>query len=155
MMCLRGKTPPRLGHLAPASEALIFFDIFSEFEFIFIFQINSSHPLKFFVEVKLNSIPVIEARVRLNIKVTRHQTNKENMDEFKMELFDNGNGDPDIRSNDGIYSRYFTEFSAGEGRYDIETIVDNDRGTAFTYQPTFIKGTNLFKIFKNKSYSSH
>ena len=79
-----------------------------------------------------------EARVILKIKVTQHLTNEQN--KFEMELFDNGNGDPDIRSNDGIYSRYFTNFQAGEGRYDIQIHVDNKKGTAYTYQPKIFKG---------------
>ena len=49
-------------------------------------------------------------------------------------------GDPDVRGNDGVYSRYFTNFQAGEGRYDIEIHVDNYRGTAYTYQPKIFKG---------------
>ena len=49
-------------------------------------------------------------------------------------------GDPDVRGNDGVYSRYFTDFQAGEGRYDIQIHVDNYRGTAYTYQPKIFKG---------------
>ena len=52
--------------------------------------LDKDHALKFFVEIKLNSIPVNEARVLLKIKVTRHLTNEQN--HFEMELFDNGNG---------------------------------------------------------------
>ena len=83
-------------------------------------QVNQSHPLKFFVEVNLNSIPITEARVILKIKVTKVVTGDE--DKFEMQLFDNGNGDPDIKGGDGIYSRYLTNFRAGEGRYDIQVL---------------------------------
>ena len=73
-----------------------------------------------------------------------------------MELFDNGNGDPDVRGNDGVYSRYFSNFHAGEGRYDIEIHVDNQRGTAYTYQPKIFKGKYLFSeinyLFRVKSF---
>ena len=82
-------------------------------------HVSKSQPLKFFVEVKLNGFPVIEAQVKLIIKVTKHSNFKDY--NFVMDLLDNGNGDPDIQINDGVYSRYFTEFSAGEGRYDIGT----------------------------------
>ena len=103
--------------------------------------VNSTSPLKFFVELKLNSIPVNQARVLLKIKVTKHHTSEENV--FEMELFDNGNGDPDVKGNDGVYSRYFTNFKAGEGRYDIQIHVDNIEGTAFTYQPMFMRDSNI------------
>ena len=91
---------------------------------------NKSHPLKFFVEVKLNSIPVIEAHVHLKIKVTPHHSS--DPQEFHVELKDNGNGDPDIKSNDGIYSKYLTNFQAGEGRYDIVIYIDNAEGKAYS-----------------------
>ena len=55
-------------------------------------------------------------------------------------------GDPDVRGNDGVYSRYFTDFQAGEGRYDIQIHVDNFRGTAYTYQPKIFKGNTPAKI---------
>ena len=60
---------------------------------------------------------MIEAQVKLIIKVTKHANSKDY--NFVMDLLDNGNGDPDVQINDGVYSRYFTEFPAGEGRYDI------------------------------------
>ena len=89
--------------------------------------------------MSLNSIPIVEARVLLKIKVSGHQNNEASQ-EFQMELLDNGNGDPDVRGNDGVYSRYFTNLAAGEGRYDIDVLVDNFHGTAFTYQPTYLRG---------------
>ena len=58
----------------------------------------------------------------------------------KILLFIFSKGDPDVRGNDGVYSRYFTDFQSGEGRYDIQIHVDNYRATAYTYQPKIFKG---------------
>lgn len=74
-------------------------------------HVNQSQPLKLFVEVTLNHMPVVEARVHLKVTVTKHRT--KGTEEFTMQLFDYGNGDPDVKSGDGIYSKYFTHFKAG------------------------------------------
>ena len=71
---------------------------------------------------------MIDADVKLVFRVTKHQTSEDYA--FEMNLYDNGNGDPDVRGDDGVYSRYFTDFQAGEGRYDVQVHVSNDRGTA-------------------------
>ena len=103
------------------------------------------------MEVKLNSVPVVEAHVHLKIKVTQHHQSK-STEELTMQLFDNGNGDPDIQSNDGIYSRYFTNFEAGEGRYDIEIFVDNIEGKAYTFQNSIrMKLSSFQRIIKGDS----
>ncbi|QQP40876.1 Epithelial chloride channel proteinlike, partial [Caligus rogercresseyi] len=41
---------------------------------------------------------------------------------------------PDVLINDGIYSRYLTDFSAGGGRYTITIFVDDNGGRAFSFQ---------------------
>ena len=115
-------------------------------------HINQSQPLKFFVEVKLNNIPVIDARVMLKIKVTNHDSAIEK--ELQVQLLDNGNGDPDVKASDGVYSRYFTQFEAGDGRYDIEVYVDNEPGSAYTYQPLFSKDSNNLSIARNVKLNS-
>ena len=61
----------------------------------------------------------------------------------KILLFIFSKGDPDVRGNDGVYSRYFTDFQSGEGRYDIQIHVDNYRATAYTYQPKIFKGKGI------------
>jgi len=42
--------------------------------------------------------------------------------------------DPDVKRYDGVYSRYLTDFSLGEGRYDVEIVVDDNENNAFSYQ---------------------
>ena len=115
-------------------------------------HINESHPLKFFVSVNLNNIPIIEAKVNLKIKVISHAKTEET--EFEMEIFDNGNGDPDVKSNDGIYSRYFTNFTGGEGRYEIEILVENIDRTAFSYQPLTLKESQSSVVMRTVELAS-
>ena len=111
--------------------------------------------MKFFVSVKLNSFPVIDAQVKLLVKVTKHHNSEEH--QFVTELLDNGNGDPDVRGDDGIYSRYFTDFIAGEGRYDIEIHVTNEKGTArlpasnYTIATKNVKLGSFSRIVKGSS----
>ena len=42
--------------------------------------------------------------------------------------------DPDLRANDGVYSRYLTNFSGGEGRYTVTLLVTDNQGRAFSFQ---------------------
>jgi len=42
--------------------------------------------------------------------------------------------DPDVTSNDGVYSRYLTDFDLGEGRYEVTVFVDDNAGRAFSFQ---------------------
>lgn len=42
--------------------------------------------------------------------------------------------DPDLRANDGVYSRYLTDFSGGEGRYTVTLLVTDNQGRAFSVQ---------------------
>ncbi len=76
----------------------------------------------------------------LKIRVTKITTSE--VKTFSMELLDGGSGDPDVRGGDGVYSRYLTDFSHGEGRYDFEITIDNDLGNAFTFQQVIPKGLN-------------
>ncbi|EEC07637.1 calcium activated chlorine channel, putative [Ixodes scapularis] len=48
--------------------------------------------------------------------------------EVKVELVDNGAGDPDITAGDGIYSRYFTLFS-DKGRYSLSVVAQGSEKT--------------------------
>jgi len=42
--------------------------------------------------------------------------------------------DPDLHSNDGVYSRFLTDLTSGEGRYVATVLVDDNGGRAFSYQ---------------------
>jgi hypothetical protein len=50
--------------------------------------------------------------------------------------------DPDLMANDGIYSRYMTDFSGGEGRYTVTLHVSDNQGRAFSHQ--MIEGGFVF-----------
>ena len=47
-------------------------------------------------------------------------------------LRDNGSGDPDITSGDGIYSAYFSDYSTVPGFYSIQVTADDNKGQAKT-----------------------
>lgn len=47
-------------------------------------------------------------------------------------LRDNGSGDPDVTSGDGIYSAYFSDYSSVPGFYSIQVIADDNKGHAKT-----------------------
>ena len=47
-------------------------------------------------------------------------------------LRDNGSGDPDVTSGDGIYSAYFSDFAAVPGYYSIQVTADDNKGQART-----------------------
>ncbi|XP_054712372.1 calcium-activated chloride channel regulator 4A-like [Uloborus diversus] len=49
------------------------------------------------------------------------------LDSIPMELRDNGNGDPDMKKGDNIYSRYFTSF-AEKGTYTVTIYVETLHG---------------------------
>ena len=47
-------------------------------------------------------------------------------------LRDNGSGDPDVTSGDGIYSAYFSDFAAVAGYYSVQVTADDNKGQAKT-----------------------
>jgi len=59
-------------------------------------------------------------------------------------LRDNGSGDPDVTSGDGIYSAYFSDYSSVPGFYSIQVIADDNKGHAKTPKvvPTVSKAFN-------------
>ncbi|KAG8191062.1 hypothetical protein JTE90_008376 [Oedothorax gibbosus] len=60
-------------------------------------------PIKLYSEVKKGNFPV------LNIAVTANLYKPDSGEHFTLELFDQGDGDPDITRNDGIFSRYISK----------------------------------------------
>ncbi|XP_066266574.1 calcium-activated chloride channel regulator 4A-like [Branchiostoma lanceolatum] len=85
---------------------------------------SSSQPtaLKIFASVRKGYLPVIGAVVMVNIQKPPNGQIEE------ITLLDNGAG-ADLSKNDGIYSRYFFNFSA-DGRYGVSARVDNSQGKA-------------------------
>ncbi|XP_040572453.1 calcium-activated chloride channel regulator 1 [Lepeophtheirus salmonis] len=96
------------------------------------FRVSPENPVQLFAEVKLNQVPVMDASVVVEIRAINQSGYL--MSPIRIRLLDNGNGDPDVQINDGIYSRYLTDFSGGEGRYTITVFVDDNEGRAFSFQ---------------------
>ncbi|XP_078612939.1 calcium-activated chloride channel regulator 1-like [Branchiostoma floridae x Branchiostoma japonicum] len=84
---------------------------------------TSSRPtsLKIFASVRKGYLPVLGAVVKVLIKKPDGQVEE-------ITLLDNGAG-ADVTKNDGIYSRYFYNFTA-DGRYGVSVRADNTQGEA-------------------------
>eukprot|EP00095_Tigriopus_kingsejongensis_P007044 maker-scaffold146_size311726-snap-gene-1.20 protein:Tk07044 transcript:maker-scaffold146_size311726-snap-gene-1.20-mRNA-1 annotation:"epithelial chloride channel" len=95
-------------------------------------QVGPANPIKLFAEVKLNGVPVIDARAIAHIQGLNHRG--ELTPVISVQLFDRGHGDPDLKRDDGIYSRYLTDLSGGEARYSVTLVVDDNDGRAFSFQ---------------------
>ena len=67
-----------------------------------------------------------------------------------LDLFDNGSGS-DIVANDGIYSRYFTQYNGHNGRYSLKCQVKGDEETGFIVQKNGAKSIgNSIKTYPSK-----
>ena len=98
--------------------------------------VTYQHPLVVYVSVYRGDMPVLGARVRVDITITGTDHNN------TIELYDNGNGDPDITANDGVYSRYITEYPA-PGRYTFTvTVDDNDNQAVVATEDDYPKNNN-------------
>ncbi|XP_044157856.1 calcium-activated chloride channel regulator 1-like [Bufo gargarizans] len=75
------------------------------------------NPMVIYASVSQGLMPVTGAKVTAMIEPVSGAI-------VTLELLDNGAG-PDIIKNDGIYSRYFTQFSAN-GRYGLKVRVENN-----------------------------
>ncbi|XP_075688311.1 calcium-activated chloride channel regulator 1-like [Rhinoderma darwinii] len=75
------------------------------------------NPMVIYASVSQGLIPIIGAKVNAIIEPVSGPI-------VTLELLDNGAG-PDILKNDGIYSKYFTQFSAN-GRYGLKVRVENN-----------------------------
>ncbi|XP_066450838.1 calcium-activated chloride channel regulator 1-like [Eleutherodactylus coqui] len=76
------------------------------------------NPMVIYASVSQGLIPVSGAKVTAIIEPVTGSI-------VTLELLDNGAG-PDIMKNDGIYSRYFMQFSAN-GRYGLKVRVENNK----------------------------
>ncbi|XP_071542280.1 uncharacterized protein [Panulirus ornatus] len=54
--------------------------------------------------------------------------------DMMVELLDSGNTEPDVRAQDGVYSRYLT-WLPGEGRYALSAIANDHHGSASVLRP--------------------
>jgi calcium-activated chloride channel regulator 4 len=111
-------------------------------------DVSIKEPIILFAEVKLGHAPVVDASVVAEIHAI-NQTGQL-IPSFNIPLFDSGNGDPDLRAQDGIYSRYLTTFPGGEGRYTVNLRVHDSHGNAFAPLKTY--GNNARACCQDKSY---
>ena len=78
--------------------------------------------------------------------IQRENTNQQ----IRLDLFDNGSGS-DIVANDGIYSRYFTQYNGHNGRYSLKCQVKGDEDTGFIVQKEGVKSIgNSVKTYPSK-----
>ena len=73
-------------------------------------------PCVLYVSVMRGGYPVLRASVQVYIQILTDQAEVINIG--PIDLFDNGNGDPDIVGDDGVYSRYLLEYPS-VGRYSF------------------------------------
>ena len=98
-------------------------------------EVSKDSPIILFAEIKLGQSPVVDAGVTAEILSINQSGFLTPL--HQISLYDNGNGDPDLRSQDGIYSRYLTQFPGGEGRYTVNIRVEDNYGKAFAPMKTF------------------
>ena len=68
----------------------------------------------------------------LNAKVTAKVMRPDSSVPYELILTDFGTGYPDLTNGDGIYSAYFTGFTASNGLYSLEINVNHNEGRAST-----------------------
>lgn len=77
-------------------------------------------------------MPVLHAKVE--VLVSKSESNGSIVYTDKFELLDTGNGDPDITKGDGVYTRYFSAAAGGPGVYTFEVTVSDNGNTAYSEQ---------------------
>ena len=97
-------------------------------------EVSAERPVRLYCELKLGQAPVVAAGVTAEIK-SINQSGFLNPP-TTVRLLDNGNGDPDLAAQDGIYSRYLTQFPGGEGRYTVNLRLDDNHGKAWAPLPS-------------------
>lgn len=78
--------------------------------------ISPDSPLVMYVEVRRGSSPILRASVQVYIDIVTDDSSTVKIG--PLDLFDNGNGDPDNLGGNGVYSRYLLEYPA-VGRYSF------------------------------------
>lgn len=93
-------------------------------------------PLILLTEVKKGDFPIMSAKVE--VRVSKLESNGSILYEEHFELLDSGSGDPDITKGDGIYTRYFSANNGGPGLYTFEVTVSDNGNTAYTWPSSSI-----------------
>ena len=94
--------------------------------------VTASSPIALYVRVARGDSPVMAARVTVEVVVSFGDNGTEIISE-PIRLHDRGSGDPDLVANDGIYSRYLTDYPRA-GRYRFRVTAEDDGGKAYTIQ---------------------
>lgn len=97
--------------------------------------VSADKPVVIFAEVKLGQAPIVDANVIAEIQAINQSGFLTPV--YNIPLYDNGNGDPDLKAHDGIYSRYLTYFPGGEGRYTVNLKLHDNYGKAFAPMKTY------------------
>ena len=98
-------------------------------------EVSADNPVMIFTELKLGQAPIVEASVTAEILAINQSGFLAPL--HQIPLYDNGNGDPDLSAQDGIYSRYLTDFPGGEGRYTVNIKIHDNYGKAFAPMKTY------------------
>ncbi|XP_045112279.1 uncharacterized protein LOC123505181 [Portunus trituberculatus] len=85
----------------------------------------NSPPLVVWARVTHGGRPVVGARVLLRVS----RLSESGAADTTVELLDNGNAEPDVRAQDGVYTRYLT-WLPGEGRYALSAHATDHQGAA-------------------------
>ncbi|XP_063848603.1 uncharacterized protein LOC135093337 isoform X1 [Scylla paramamosain] len=85
----------------------------------------NSPPLVVWARVTHGGQPVVGARVLLRVS----RLSEGGAADTTVELLDNGNAEPDVRAQDGVYTRYLT-WLPGEGRYALTALATDHQGVA-------------------------
>ncbi|KAG5876552.1 hypothetical protein JTB14_021458 [Gonioctena quinquepunctata] len=97
-------------------------------------------PLILLTEVKYGDLPILDSKVEVTVTMTG--MNRSIIQKKKIELLDNGSGDPDITEGDGVYTRYFSASEWGPGLYTFEVVVTDNGNTAYTWANSSRKNEN-------------
>jgi hypothetical protein len=95
--------------------------------------VTSQHPLALYVSLltRQSRAPVLNALVTVRVQVRTADRNVSAVEPLlpPLRLLDNGNGDPDLVADDGVYSRYVTRYLAA-GRYTFTVTATDGGGTS-------------------------
>ncbi|XP_042226295.1 uncharacterized protein LOC121869167 [Homarus americanus] len=89
-----------------------------------------SRPLVVWAKVMLDGRPVVGSKVMLKVS----HLSEDGSTDMMVELLDNGNAEPDVRAQDGVYTRYVT-WLPGEGRYALSATASDHHGAASVLRP--------------------
>ncbi|XP_017782720.1 PREDICTED: calcium-activated chloride channel regulator 4-like [Nicrophorus vespilloides] len=95
------------------------------------FWTSPKAPLILYAEIKHGDYPVMGAKVE--VLVTKSETNGTIIYNETFELLDTGSGDPDITKGDGIYTRYFSATAGGPGLYTFQVTTSDNGNTAYSW----------------------